>query len=101
MVVSTAYSEVATAFTGDSWDKFEGGATVVCADDDIDNDNDGLIELCYLEDLDAIRYQLDGSGLQRTSTGTKVTTGCGMDNNGSCIGYELVRNLLSLPIQLN
>ena len=29
---------------------------------DIDIDNDGLIEIYYLEELDAIRYRLDGSG---------------------------------------
>jgi len=63
LVTPITYSQVATQFMGDSWSDFTGGAKAVCADSDVDNDNDGLIELCHLEDLDAIRYQLDGSGL--------------------------------------
>ncbi|MBC6414129.1 MAG: cadherin-like beta sandwich domain-containing protein, partial [Chromatiales bacterium] len=76
------------------WSEFPGGATAVCEDDDIDNDNDGLIEMCYLEDVNAIRYQLDGSGSRPSRGAILVTTGCGggADNN-TCIGYELVRDL--------
>ena len=33
---------------------------------DIDVDNDGLIEIYYLEDLDAIRYRLDGEAIKQT-----------------------------------
>jgi len=87
-------------FTGDSWGDFLGGAKAVCADDDIDNDNDGLIEICYLEDLDAVRYQLDGIGRKTTSSGTVMadTTGCPeVEENEmtveKCRGYELVRDL--------
>ena len=57
---------------------------------DIDDDNDGLIEIRYLEELDAIRHQLDGSGY-RESAGTALnTTGC---PTTGCIGYELVNDL--------
>ena len=80
----------ATTFTGMSWSQFVGGAKAVCDDDDIDNDNDGLIELCYLEDVDAIRYALDGAGYQFTADAPKITQGCGL---GRCKGYELVRDL--------
>ncbi|MBC6414453.1 MAG: cadherin-like beta sandwich domain-containing protein, partial [Chromatiales bacterium] len=59
---------------------------------DIDKDGDGLIELCDLEGLDAIRHQLDGSGYRATSTATLITTGCPSDDDG-CHGYELVRSL--------
>ena len=55
-----------------------------------DKDNNGLIEIETLEDLDAIRYQLDGSGYRASSTANKITTGC---PGGQCKGYELIRNL--------
>ncbi len=57
---------------------------------DIDDDNDGLIEICYLEDLNAIRFVLDGSGYQNSAVATTNTTGC---PNTGCNGYELVRDL--------
>ena len=57
---------------------------------DIDADNDGLIEVNNLEILDAMRYQLDGSGLRINATAEKVTTGCAV---GGCKGYELTRDL--------
>ena len=79
-----------TVFTDASWGNFERGAETVCDDKDIDNDNDGLIELCYLEDLDAMRYQLDGNGYRISTTVTKITDGCPDDG---CKGYELVRDL--------
>ena len=72
------------------WDSFSGGAQAVCSDDDIDNDDDGLIELCFLEDLDAVRYVLDGSGYKASASTTKSTQGC---PSGGCKGYELVRDL--------
>ena len=55
-----------------------------------DKDNDGLIEIETLEDLNAIRYQLNGSGYRASSTASKITVGCPADQ---CIGYELVRDL--------
>ena len=76
-------------FTGD-WSEFEGGAVAVCNDADIDNDNDGLIEICHLEDLDAVRHVPDGSGYQPYSDAAKSIKGCGPDG---CNGYELVRDL--------
>ena len=93
VVESIAYSlnpaSSAPTFIGD-WSEFEGGAIAVCNDADIDNDNDGLIEICYLEDLDAVRYVPDGSGYQPYSNVEKSTDGCAA---GGCNGYELVRNL--------
>ncbi len=59
-------------------------------DGDIDDDNDGLIEICYLEDLDAIRYQLDGTGYTTSTGAIKITAGC---PNTGCKGYELARDL--------
>ena len=60
---------------------------------DIDVDDDGLIEICYLEDLNAIRYQLDGSGYKISAEATKITNGCDEDGAAVCIGYELMRDL--------
>ena len=57
---------------------------------DIDDDNDGLIEIRYLEELDAIRYQLDGSGYRESAGAALNTTGC---PTTGCIGYELVNDL--------
>ena len=49
---------------------------------DIDKDNNGLIEICDLEGLDAMRDNLSGSG----------TTQQGCPSDG-CNGYELTRSL--------
>ena len=60
---------------------------------DIDIDDDGLIEVYYLEDLNAIRYQLDGSGYRASIQVSAITAGCDDDDSKVCRGYELVRNL--------
>ena len=57
---------------------------------DIDADDDGLIEIKYIDDLDAIRYVMDGSGYKRDMTATTSTVGCA---EGGCKGYELIRDL--------
>ena len=56
---------------------------------DVDIDNDGLIEIDTIEDLNAIRYQSDGTGYKK-GTAPKITTGC---PSTGCKGYELTRNL--------
>lgn len=53
---------------------------------DVDDDDDGLIEICRLEGLNAIRQQLDGSGYGSSDD----TTGC---KTGGCNGYELTTDL--------
>ena len=61
---------------------------------DIDEDGDGLIEIAYLEELDAIRHQPDGSGYKTTASAAKITAGCPLVNGiEKCRGYELVRDL--------
>ena len=61
---------------------------------DIDDDNDGKIDIYYLEDLDAIRYQLDGSGYRDSDAADKIVTGCLMvEEVVQCSGYELRRDL--------
>ena len=61
----------------------------------MDNGNDGLIELCYLEYADAIHHQLDGLSYQSTTFATVFTTGCPLndESENECFGYELVRDL--------
>ena len=57
---------------------------------DIDKDNDGLIEICDLEGLDEIRYQLDGTGYRASADAEVIRVGCPADG---CEGYELTKNL--------
>ena len=63
---------------------------IVCSTADIDQDNDGLIEICDLEGLNAVRHQLDGSGYRVNGSATKITAGCA---RGGCKGYELSKDL--------
>ena len=48
-----------------------------------------LIDIYYLEDLDNVRHQMDGSGYTINGA-SKITRGC---PNGICGGYELSRDL--------
>ena len=57
---------------------------------DIDKDGDGLIEICDLEGLSEIRYQLDGSSYTTSADATTITQGCPA---AGCRGYELVKDL--------
>ena len=59
--------------------------------EDIDKDNDGLIEICDLEGLNEMRYQLDGTGYKTTDSAivAAITTGC----PSTCTGFELMRDL--------
>ena len=86
----TVFAQETDAEWYKDWDKYPGGAANVCSDNDIDNDEDGLIEICTLEMLDAVRYVLNGSGYKASASATTSTTGC---KTGGCIGYELVRDL--------
>ena len=60
------------------------------SDNRIDKDSNGLIEIHYLEDLNAIRHQLDGSGYRASLAASMITAGCPASG---CKGYELVKNL--------
>ena len=64
--------------------------TNTIVDTDVDDDDDGLIEIHDLETLNAIRYQLDGTSYRATAGATGITEGC---PNNVCIGYELMKNL--------
>ena len=63
---------------------------VIIVATDVDKDDDGLIEISNLQDLNAIRYQLDGSGYRVDKDAAKSTEGCA---DGGCKGYELTRDL--------
>ncbi|WP_420591704.1 hypothetical protein [Bacterioplanoides sp.] len=65
---------------------------------DIDADRDGLIDISTLQQLNAIRYQLDGRGYRESAEAELNTSGCPVAiKNGrptrSCIGYELLNDL--------
>ena len=63
---------------------------------DYDSDNDGLIEIRSIDQLDAVRYDLDGDGASEDSTfaaafpGAASGMGC---PSGGCTGYELAADL--------
>ena len=74
---------------------------VLIGEDKDENDN-GLIEVSSLEQLDAMRYDLDGNGAPSGTTaeqaayrtafelsGAGAAAGC----TGGCVGYELMSNL--------
>ena len=57
---------------------------------DVDDDGDGLIEIWTAEELNNVRYQLNGSGYKTGANETTDTTGCPMTE---CIGYELAADI--------
>ena len=65
----------------------------VCSTRDIDQDDDGLIEICDLEGLNAMRYQLNGESYKKSADATEVKTGCSEEGTGRCNGYELKKDL--------
>ena len=61
---------------------------------DVDMDGDGLIEIATAEELDAVRYALDGSGRQLSMDGMLNTSGCGGRSDiSTCNGYELIADI--------
>ena len=62
----------------------------IAAATDVDDDNDGLIEICGLVGLDSIRNKLDGTAYKESSSATENTTGC---PTAGCTGYELTVDL--------
>ena len=58
---------------------------------DIDRDGDGLIEIGTAEELNGVRYALDGSGRQLEMGGTLNTSGCA--SGIECAGYELIADI--------
>ncbi len=63
---------------------------------DIDVDGDGLIEIDSLEQMFAIRYQLDGEGYRESLWASLNKTGCPISDETSlsyCRGYELINDL--------
>ena len=55
---------------------------------DVDDDGDGLIEIGTAAELDAMRYELTGSGFRENATATADMTGCPV-----CSGYELTADI--------
>ena len=57
---------------------------------DVDDDGDGLIEIWTAEELNNVRYQLNGSGYRTGANETTDTMGCPITE---CIGYELAADI--------
>ncbi len=57
---------------------------------DLDFDGDGLIEIATAAELDAIRYQLDGTGRRTAEDMPLNRAGC---PRGGCSGYELISHI--------
>ena len=70
----------------------------IAADTDIDDDDDGLIEICNLLGLDSVRNKLDGTAYQGSdpdsigSMTAPAETSMGCPDTG-CTGYELTEDL--------
>ena len=65
---------------------------------DYDTDDDGLIEISNLEQLDAVRYNLNGSGFSYSTPWAEAFTdggGVALACGGlvGCVGYELNADL--------
>ena len=71
-------------------------ATQSTTSGDYDADNDGLIEIRNLDQLDAVRHDLDGNGDSDhrlyTAAFPQPLAGMGCPSSG-CVGYELTRDL--------
>ena len=63
-----------------------------CKDDteDVDDDNDGLIEISTESELNNIRYNPEGTSYAITTTDTGTTSGC---PTAECNGYELINDI--------
>ena len=66
--------------------------------ENVDADQDGLIEIASLDELNAMRFQLEGVGLQLTADTELDVSGCPfVIHQGTyqqrCFGYELTQNL--------
>ena len=66
----------------------------VCDGIDVDDDNDGLIEISSLEMLNNIRYDLDGTHYDDEADDTAGNEGSNLGcPDSNCNGYELIENL--------
>ena len=59
---------------------------------DVDDDNDGLIEIATATELNNIRHNLTGTGYTESSGGNNDTNGCPNAGTG-CNGYELTADI--------
>ena len=57
---------------------------------DVDEDGDGLVEIGTAAELDAMRYVLDGNGIQVNATAAADMRGC---PPAGCRGYELTADI--------
>ncbi len=64
------------------------------ADEDVDDDGDGLIEIATAAELYLVRYNLGGTSFKIKADAVGNATGCGgQDGITTCNGYELAANI--------
>ena len=61
--------------------------------EDVDDDNNGLIEIHTLDDLARLRVDLNGDGIPDGNIGEVTPVGSTGCPSGGCAGYELARSL--------
>ncbi|MCH9664887.1 MAG: hypothetical protein K0U41_03465 [Gammaproteobacteria bacterium] len=65
----------------------------IAAEDDLDDDGNGLIEIRTAAELNMIRNNLAGTGLSGVIGEQGNTSGCPMQPDGGCSGYELAADI--------
>ena len=92
------YPLLVVDFNGDgtaSWQEFGQQTRASTALVDYDTDDDGLIEIGKLEQLNAIRWDVDGNGISENSGHAAVFPNPAANNGcpSGCRGYELTADL--------
>ena len=65
----------------------------LAANVDADNDGDGLIEIYSLIDLHNMRHNLAGTSYSTSTASVGSSSGCPVEGEGGCWGYELMQDL--------
>ncbi len=96
---NTTYEVQVLAHNAEGTGEWSESGTGITSPMDYDTDDDGLIEISYLEQLNAIRYDMDGDGnvpsldqVAYASAFSEAPVGMGCPQSG-CIGYELMEDL--------
>ena len=66
---------------------------IVTAQNPVDRDGDGFVDISSLERLDNMRYNLDLNDGRYKTGNSDSGTRCGIAADIACTGYELIRNL--------
>ena len=86
------FEKPTTDDNGDGCEDPDSDGDNVTDDIDVDDDNNGLIELTATT-LTNIRYQLDGTTYKINASDTGSTAGCPTTNPVGCNGYEITNDI--------